>query len=151
VWLLVLTAAVVSLVNLTLLTLAAAGLVRLLVPRVRPAVLRSPFRGSVTVLGTALLSLLATSLLQIAVWAAAFVVCGEFADPEDAFYHSAVNFTTLGYGDIVMSRRWRLLGPLEALNGSLMLGLSAAMLFTVLGRVADARRPPPGDANSTHG
>jgi hypothetical protein len=67
------------------------------------------------------------------------VVCGEFADFEEAFYHSAVNFTTLGYGDIVMSRRWRLLGPLEAVNGSLMLGLSAAMLFTVLGRVAEAR------------
>ena len=32
-------------------------------------------------------------------------------------------------------------GPLEAVNGSLMLGLSAAMLFTVLGQVAEARRP----------
>jgi hypothetical protein len=69
------------------------------------------------------------------------VLCGEFADFEEAFYHSAVNFMTLGYGDIVMSRRWRLLGPLEAVNGSLMLGLSAAMLFTVLGRVAEARAP----------
>ena len=38
-----------------------------------------------------------------------------------------------------MSPRWRLLGPLEALNGSLMLGLSAAMLYTVLGRVAEVR------------
>lgn len=38
-----------------------------------------------------------------------------------------------------MSRRWRLLGPLEAVNGSLMLSLSAAMLFTVLGQVAEAR------------
>jgi hypothetical protein len=71
---------------------------------------------------------------------------------ETAYYHSAVNFTTPGYGDYVMSQRWRLLGPLEALNGSLMLGLSAAMLFTVLGQVAgarasrnDTRRPhPPG-------
>jgi Ion channel len=51
----------------------------------------------------------------------------------------AINFTTLGYGDIVMSRRWRLLGPLEAVNGSLMLGLSAAMLFAVLGRVVETR------------
>ena len=58
--------------------------------------------------------------------------------------HSAVNFTTLGYGDIVMSRRWRLLGPLEAVNGSLMLGLSAAMLFTIMGRIAEARPPRNG-------
>jgi hypothetical protein len=40
-----------------------------------------------------------------------------------------------------MSRRWRLLGPLEAVNGSLMLGLSAAMLFAVMGRIADSRPP----------
>ena len=63
---------------------------------------------------------------------------------EEAYYHSAVNFTTLGYGDIVMSRQWRLLGPLEALNGSLMLGLAAAMLFTVMGRLAEARPPRSG-------
>ena len=69
------------------------------------------------------------------------MLCGEFAGFEEAFYHSAVNFTTLGYGDIVMSRRWRLLGPLEALNGSLMLSLSAALLLTVLAQVAEARPP----------
>jgi hypothetical protein len=72
-------------------------------------------------------------------WAVAFLLCGEFADGETAYYHSAVNFTTLGYGDVVMSRHWRLLGPLEAANGSLMLGLSGAMLFTVLSRLARAQ------------
>ena len=70
--------------------------------------------------------------------------CGEFADFEAAFYHSAVNFTTRGYGDIVMLRRWRLRGPPEALNGSLRLGLAAAMLFPVMGRVAGARPPRNG-------
>jgi hypothetical protein len=139
VWPSILSAAVLSLVNLTLLALVAAGLVQFLLPRVRPAVGRSPFWGGAAVLGVALLTLLATSTVQIAVWAAAFVWCGEFADPGEAFYHSAVNFTTLGYGDIVMSRQWRLLGPLEAVNGSLMLGLSAAMLLAVMGRVAEAR------------
>lgn len=139
-WPAILTAGVVSLANLTLLALAVAGFVRRLLPVVRRLAVRAPFWGSAAVLGAALLSLLMTALAQIALWAAAFVLCGEFADFEDAFYHSAVNFTTLGYGDIVMSQRWRLLGPLEALNGSLMLGLSAAILFTVLGHVADARR-----------
>ena len=43
-----------------------------------------------------------------------------------------------------MARRWRLRGPLEALNGSLRLGLAAAMLFTVIGRVAGARPPRNG-------
>lgn len=146
-WPAILTAGVVSLANLTLLALAAAGFVRHLLPVVRRLAVRAPFWGAAAVLGTALVALLATALVQIALWAVAFVLCGEFANFEDAFYHSAVNFTTLGYGDIVMSRRWRLLGPLEAANGSLMLGLSAAMLFTVLGQVADARRhPSAGDS-----
>jgi hypothetical protein len=144
VWPEILTAGALSVADLTLLALTAACLVRFLPPLVNRAVLRAPFWGATALLGTALLALLVSSLAQIALWAGAFVLCGEFMDFEEAFYHSAVNFTTLGYGDIVMSRRWRLLGPLEAVNGSLMLGLSAAMLFTVLGRIADARAPQGG-------
>ncbi|QDU23528.1 ion channel [Urbifossiella limnaea] len=141
-WPAILTAGVVSLANLTLLALASAGFVRHLLPAARRVAVRAPFWGAAAALGAALVALLATSLAQIALWAAAFVLAGEFSDFEEAYYHSAVNFTTLGYGDIVMSRRCRLLGPLEAANGSLMLGLSSAMLFTVLGNVADTRRQP---------
>lgn len=147
-WPEILSAGALSLANLTLLALAAAGLVRLL-PRLASRMAgRAPFWGGAAALGTALLGLLVAALAQVALWAAAFMLCGEFADFETAYYHSAVNFTTLGYGDVVMSRHWRLLGPLEALNGSLMLGLSTAMLFTVLGRVAEARGPRPDDRRS---
>ena len=44
-------------------------------------------------------------------------------------YDSAVNFATLGYGDIVMSEPNRFLGPLEAINGALMIGVSTAALL----------------------
>jgi hypothetical protein len=144
VWPAILTAGALSLASLTLLALATAGLARSLPPLARRAAARAPFWGGAAALGVALLALLAAALAQVALWAGVFVLCGEFADFEEALYHSAVNFTTLGYGDIVMSRRWRLLGPLEALNGSLMLGLSTAMLFTVLGRVAEARATRDG-------
>src|SRR5262249_17907953 len=50
--------------------------------------------------------LLTGHLAQMAVWAAGFMVTGEFETFEVAFYHSAVNYTTLGYGDIVMSEDW---------------------------------------------
>ena len=93
-WLEILSAAVLSLTNLTL--LAAAGLVRFLMPLVPLAVIRAPFWGSAAALGAALLALLATALAQITLWAAAFVWCGEFMEFDEAFYHSAVNFTTLG-------------------------------------------------------
>ena len=92
----ILTAGVMSLANLALLALAAAGFVNHLLPVVRRVAVRAPFWGATAVLATALVALLATALIQIALWAAAFVMCGEFADFEDAFYHSAVNFTTLG-------------------------------------------------------
>ena len=82
-----------------------------------------------------LLMLFAGHLLQIAIWAILFMYLGEFSDFLTAFYHSAVNFASLGYGDIVMSERWRLLGALEASNGVLMFGLSAGTLFSVMSRL----------------
>src|SRR5277367_6255952 len=57
-------------------------------------------------------------LIEIAVWAALFRICGEFQEFAIAYYHSAVNYTTLGYGDIIMSPSWKLLGPIEAADGA---------------------------------
>ena len=54
------------------------------------------------------------NFLQIVIWGAIFIWLGEFHELYEAVYHSAVNFTSLGYGDVVMSTRWKLLGPLEA-------------------------------------
>ena len=71
-------------------------------------------------------------LVQVGVWALLFLMLGEFSDFELAFYHSAVNFSTLGYGDIVMSEQHRLLGPLEAINGVLMIGVSTAVVMATV-------------------
>ena len=69
------------------------------------------------------------NLGQIAVSAFLFLLLNEFHQFSAAFYHSAVNFAALGYGDIVMSDEHRLLGALEAINGVLMIGLSTAALM----------------------
>jgi hypothetical protein len=74
-------------------------------------------------------------LIEIALWAELLVVIGEFQEFGNAFYHSAVNYTSLGYGDLVMTPSWRLLGPLETANGMLMFGVSAAMVFAVMQRL----------------
>lgn len=71
------------------------------------------------------------NILQVTIWAVLFMLVGEFAGIGKAFYHSAVNFSTLGYGDIVMSERHKLLGPLEAINGVLMIGVSTAALMAL--------------------
>ena len=78
-------------------------------------------------------------LIEIALWAVLFVICGEFKDFAGAYYFSAVNYSTLGYGDVIMSASWKLLGPLEAANGALMFGVSTAMIFAVIQRLILAR------------
>jgi hypothetical protein len=78
-------------------------------------------------------------VMEIALWAWLFMICGEFHEFGLAYYHSAVNYTTLGYGDVIMSPRWKLLGPLEAADGSLMFGVSTAMVFAVILRLIQTR------------
>jgi len=91
-------------------------------------------------LTSVLLVMLAGNLLQIALWAGVFILYGEFQDFATAFYHSTVNFSTLGYGDIVLSKERRLLSGLEALNGVLMLGLTSSIMFAVLHAMAGYAR-----------
>ena len=91
-------------------------------------------RSSGLLIGTMLI-MFGGSLLQMAVWARVFVGLGEFDNFRLAFYHSAVNFSTLGYGDIVMSEKRRLLGALEAGNGVLMFGLSTSLLYSVVNQL----------------
>lgn len=81
---------------------------------------------------TAMVAMMTGSLVQVGIWGLIFLWLGEFTEYYEAVYHSAVNFASLGYGDIVMSKPWKLLGPLEAINGVLMLGMSAAGLMVIL-------------------
>jgi hypothetical protein len=78
-------------------------------------------------------------LFEMAFWGVLFMICGEFTDFGTAFYNSAVNYTSLGYGSLNMSPSWRLLGPLETANGTLLFGVSTAMIFTLMLRLIQAR------------
>ena len=80
------------------------------------------------------------TMVQIALWGVLFIVLGEFDELYEATYHSAVNFASLGYGDIVMSTPWKLLGPLEACCGVLMLGMTAAALMAILQQMIQTQR-----------
>jgi hypothetical protein len=87
---------------------------------------------SVVVLKSIMLLLVIGNLAQIAIWACLFMWLGEFLQFSEAFYHSAVNFATLGYGDFVMTAEHKLLGPLQAVNGVLMIGVSTSILMAGL-------------------
>lgn len=102
---------------------------------VRQAKLMHASHGLFTHLRPLLIVMIAMTLgnfVQIVIWGTLFIGLGEFSELYEAVYHSAVNFTSLGYGDVVMSARWKLLGPLEAANGVLMFGMTAAALMAVL-------------------
>jgi hypothetical protein len=78
-------------------------------------------------------------IVEIALWGVLFMICGEFSDFGTAFYHSAVNYTSLGYGDVIMTPSWRLLGPIETANGMLLFGVTTAMTIAILQRLIEAR------------
>ncbi len=92
----------------------------------------------------AMLVMMLGTMLQIVLWGTLFVVLGEFGEMYEAIYHSAVNFASLGYGDIVMSKTWKLLGPLEAVCGVLMLGMTAAALMAILQQLIKSQREAMG-------
>ena len=110
-------------------------IVRVAVRMVRADPGQPGFWKSTAVMAIVTLITAAAHLNQIALWAVAYLVCGLFSDFETAFYYSAQNYTALGYGDVVLSERWRLLGPLEAVGGLLAFGLSTAVLFAILSRL----------------
>jgi hypothetical protein len=104
----------------------------------------------VSVFSRAMLLIVLAQVVEIAAWAGLFLAVGEFNDFPTAVYHSAGNFTTLGYGDIVMSREWRLLGPLEAVAGMLMFGISTAVLFAVIQTLTRLREDRLDERRGSH-
>jgi voltage-gated potassium channel len=66
---------------------------------------------------------------------AAFYRWNCFPSWESAFYFSTTSYSTVGYGDLVLPRMWRNLGPAESLTGVLMCALSASFLFAIVTRL----------------
>jgi len=80
------------------------------------------------------LVLMVTHALEVIVWSLAYSIVDAAAAGADVVYFAFVNYTTLGYGDVIPVERWRLLGPITAMNGVLLFGWSTAVIFEVLRR-----------------
>ena len=120
--------------------LAILGLLHFLRARDQLGKFDENLRVATGALGGGMLILFVGLLFQVGLWAALFVRLREFDSYATAFYHSMVNFSSLGYGDIVMSEKWRLLGAMEATGGILMFGISTgvglAVFSTLIRRLA---------------
>ena len=83
--------------------------------------------------------LLVLHLLEMAVWAAAYSAAGVFTNFETSLYFSLKSYTTVGYGDVLPPSEWRLLGPIEAAVGVLMLGWSTSIIVATVQRLYNSR------------
>jgi hypothetical protein len=76
--------------------------------------------------------LLLIHLAEITVWGAMYFWEGCMPDAGTGFYFSAVTYTTLGDGALMLPKAWRMFAPLEALTAVLMCGLSTGLFFAVV-------------------
>ena len=84
-------------------------------------------------------------LAEIIVWGLFYWWQKCLPDAESSFYFSAVTYTTVGYGDLVLPQEWRLVGAVEGLTGILMCGLSTGLFFAVVSKFLAAHfRVKPG-------
>ena len=85
--------------------------------------------------------LMATHTLEVLIWAWIYQIVGVAPPGTPLVYFAFVNYTTLGYGEIVPLPEWQLVGPITAMNGILLFGWSTAVIFEILRKTIEL--PPP--------
>jgi len=76
--------------------------------------------------------------LEALLWAAVYLNIPSITtvpDLESAFYFSMVTFTTLGYGDVVLTGQWRMLSTIQAGNGVIIFGWTTALIFYFIQKI----------------
>jgi hypothetical protein len=96
-----------------------------------------PWLSLVGIMIATTLVLMVAHTFEVFVWSVAYAIANAAPDDANLVYFAFVNYTTLGYGDVTPLPRWRLLGPMAAMNGILMFGWSTAILFEVLRKAID--------------
>ena len=125
----------VSVCNIVIHALVMAAIVR--VAQMTYVKSRSrPWLLLITVMIGTVSILMAAHAAEVIVWALAYAIVDAAPADADLVYFAFVNYTTLGYGDVTPVERWRLLGPMTAMNGVLLFGWSTAVIFEVLRRTA---------------
>ncbi|HEX3339527.1 MAG TPA: potassium channel family protein [Pseudolabrys sp.] len=94
--------------------------------------IRHPSLALIAVMIPTVSVLMATHALEVIVWSLTYSIVDAAPADANLVDFAFVNYTTLGYGDVVPVERWRLLGPMTAMNGVLLFGWSTAVIFEVL-------------------
>ncbi len=74
-------------------------------------------------------------VLEALIWALFYLnqsAITTLPDLETALYFSMVTFTSVGYGDVVLTGNWRMLASLQGANGVILFGWTTALIFYVI-------------------
>ena len=123
--------AAISIGNITIHALVMTLLVRV-AQRVSAIRVASPALLLTSIMIVTVSILMAAHALEVAVWSAAYLTLDVAPPGSSTLYFAFVNYTTLGYGDIIPLKQWQLIGPITAMNGVLLFGWSTAVIFEVL-------------------
>jgi len=96
---------------------------------------RTPGRFSILIMGGTALCTTVLHGVEASLWAAAYVLVGALSDRRIAMLYSLSAMTSYGHANLFLQSRWQLMGALEALNGWILFGLTAAFMFTIIQRV----------------
>jgi voltage-gated potassium channel Kch len=95
-------------------------------------------RKALYILSSTAIFLMMLHFSEIVVWAIVYLIIPDIqqlSSFEEAIYFSMVTYTTVGYGDITLVPRWRIMGGFEAMSGILLFGWSTAMFFSAVQRI----------------
>jgi voltage-gated potassium channel Kch len=96
-------------------------------------------RSRIVAMITVVFGLFAVLTVEVWLWAVCYLVIGAFPDFATGLYFSTVTFSTLGFGDVLPPKDWRLFSALEAVNGFLLIGWSTAYLIAASTRIGPFR------------
>jgi len=88
------------------------------------------------VVSSAVILVLAAHTVCVWIWAVLFRILDVFPTLEEAVYFSIVSFTTVGYGDVVVDKNWRVLSGFVSVNGLLAFGIFTAFLIEVMREIS---------------
>jgi hypothetical protein len=91
---------------------------------------------SVFVVGGSSLCTICLHGFEVWMWSVAYHLLGTLGgDRKDAMLYSLSVMTTVGGTNFHLEPSWALMGPLEALDGWILFGLTAAFLFALIQKV----------------
>ena len=122
-----------SICNITIHALVMTAVVRV----ARAMAVKNISRPSLMLIGVMIATvtvLMVAHTVEVIVWSLAYLIVDAVPAGAGRVYFAFVNYTTLGYGDVIPAEDWKILGPMTAMNGVLLFGWSTAVIFEVLRR-----------------